>query len=114
MSKLYYSIGEVSDLIEVKPYIIRYWETEFSQLKSKNSRSRNRRYTQKDIDLLQRIKSLIYDHKYTLEGAKKAVQEESVQQKQIKIRIEQTDSIPVKREELRSQLIQIKQLLLER
>ncbi len=81
MSKLYYSIGEVSERIDVKPYIIRYWETEFSQLKSKNARNRNRRYTEKDILLLLRIKELVYEQKFTLEGAKIAIHNEHLQKK---------------------------------
>lgn len=112
MSKVYYSIGEVSELIEVKPYIIRYWETEFSQLKSKNSRSRNRRYTQKDIDLLLKIKGLIYERKFTLEGAKKAVQEEVIVKTIIEEPIHEANLNL--RESLKAELLLIKELLLER
>ena len=58
VKKLYYSIGEVSELTGLKPYVLRYWETEFSQLKPPKNRAGNRTYRQKDIDLLLDIKDL--------------------------------------------------------
>lgn len=116
MSKLYYSIGEVSERIDVKPYIIRYWETEFSQLKSKNARIRNRRYTEKDILLLIRIKELVYEQKFTLEGAKIAIHNEYLQKKN------ETKAQPKEAEQqhltisqsIIDELNQIKELLIKR
>ncbi len=81
MDKIYYSIGEISEIIKVKPYIIRYWEAEFPQLKPKNEKVRNRRYQKKDLDLLIRIKELVYERKYTLEGAQKAIKDELLSSK---------------------------------
>ena len=70
IKKLYYSIGEVSELTGLKSYVLRYWETEFSKLSPSKNRSGNRTYRQKDIDLIMEIKSLLYDKKYTIEGAR--------------------------------------------
>ena len=71
IKKLYYSIGEVSKLTELKQYVLRYWETEFKQLKPPKNRSGNRTYRQADIDTILSIKSLLYDKKFTIEGARK-------------------------------------------
>jgi|TARA_Y100000389_G_scaffold173983_1_gene183556 DNA-binding transcriptional MerR regulator len=68
-TKLYYSIKEVSELTKLKPYVLRYWESEFSQLKPKKNRAGNRTYKQNDIDLIIHIKTLLYDKKYTIKGA---------------------------------------------
>ncbi len=69
-NKLYYSISEVSSLTDVKPYVLRFWEKEFPTLKPKKNRSGNRIYQQKEIDLIRRIKRLLYDEGYTIEGAR--------------------------------------------
>jgi DNA-binding transcriptional MerR regulator len=71
MKKLYYSISEVSKITELEQYVLRYWETEFEQLKPAKNLSGNRIYTNKDIQLILRIKKLLRDEKYTVEGAKK-------------------------------------------
>ena len=71
IKKLYYSIGEVSKLTEFKQYVLRYWETEFKQLKPQKNRSGNRTYRQADIDTILTIKSLLYDKKFTIVGARK-------------------------------------------
>ncbi|MBH10270.1 MAG: transcriptional regulator [Candidatus Marinimicrobia bacterium] len=71
MKKLYYAIGEVSELTGLKAYVLRYWETEFSQLKPSKNRAGNRTYRQKDIDVIFKIKELLYDKKYTIDGARK-------------------------------------------
>jgi len=70
MDKVYYTISEVCKLLKIKPYTIRYWETEFVALKNKTKKGTSRRYTNKDIEQLQLIKSLIHERKFTLEGAK--------------------------------------------
>lgn len=71
LKKLYYSISEVSKLTALEQYILRYWETEFEQLKPGKNRAGNRIYTNKDIKLILQIKKLLRDEKYTIEGAKK-------------------------------------------
>jgi len=71
LKKLYYSISEVSKLAELEQYILRYWETEFEQLKPSKNRAGNRIYTNSDIKLILQIKKLLRDEKYTIEGAKR-------------------------------------------
>ena len=70
IKKLYYSIGEVSKMIDLKAYVLRYWETEFKQLKPPKNRAGNRTYRQTDIDLILFIKDLLYNKKFTIEGAR--------------------------------------------
>ena len=70
IKKLYYSIGEVSKMTELKAYVLRYWETEFKQLKPPKNRAGNRTYRQSDIDLILFIKDLLYIKKFTIEGAR--------------------------------------------
>ena len=73
VKKLYYSIGEVSELTQLKAYVLRYWETEFSQLKPPKNRAGNRTYRQKDIDILLNIKDLLYTKKFTIDGARSVI-----------------------------------------
>jgi len=69
IKKLYYSISEVSEITELKQYVLRYWETEFSQLKPGKNRAGNRIYRSHDVDTIMEIKSLLYDRKFTIKGA---------------------------------------------
>jgi DNA-binding transcriptional MerR regulator len=69
--KRYFRIGEVSRIIGVEPYVLRYWESEFSQIKPARADSRQRTYQRKDLELIMEIKRLLYDEKLTIEGAKK-------------------------------------------
>lgn len=71
MKKLYYSISEVSKITELEQYVLRYWETEFDNLRPAKNLAGNRIYTNKDIKLILYIKKLLRDEKYTIEGAKK-------------------------------------------
>ena len=71
IKKLYYSIGEVSKMTDLKQYVLRYWETEFKELSPPKNRSGNRTYRQNDIDIILEIKSLLYDKKFTIDGARK-------------------------------------------
>ena len=70
IKKLYYSIAEVSNITGLKPYVLRYWETEFSELKPAKNRAGNRIYKKNDIKIIFLIKRLLYQQKYTIEGAK--------------------------------------------
>lgn len=71
--KLYFKIGEVASITRVKPYILRYWESEFKIISPRKSQAKQRVYTRKDLDLILDIKRLLYKDKYTLEGAKKQI-----------------------------------------
>ena len=70
IKKLYYSISEVSEITGLKQYVLRYWETEFSQLNPSKNRAGNRNYRSPDVDLILNIKSLLYERKFTIKGAK--------------------------------------------
>ncbi|MFH0825457.1 MAG: MerR family transcriptional regulator [Pseudomonadota bacterium] len=74
--KQYFKIGEVSEILDVEPYVLRYWESEFKKdLKPTRTRARQRLYHKKDLELLMVIKHLLYDEKFTIAGAKKRLQE---------------------------------------
>lgn len=72
--RLFYKIGEVSKILEVEPYVLRYWESEFAFLHPKRSPSGQRIYMKQDVDLLLTIKRLLYDEKYTIDGVRKKLQ----------------------------------------
>ena len=75
IKKLYYSISEVSKIADIEQYVLRYWETEFEQLTPQKNRAGNRIYTNKDIRLILYIKELLREKKYTIEGAKKILED---------------------------------------
>jgi len=74
--KLYFKIGEVSELLGVEPYVLRYWEGEFPSLSPKKSGTGHRLYRRKDVELLLRIKHLLYEKRFTIEGARQSLQAE--------------------------------------
>ena len=78
IKKLYYSIGEVSKITDLKQYVLRYWETEFKQLKPTKNKAGNRTYKQKDIDLIIQIKDLLYNQKFTINGARNILSGDTV------------------------------------
>ncbi len=84
IKKLYYSISEVSEITGLKQYVLRYWETEFSQLKPNKNKAGNRIYRSIDIDRIIEIKSLLYDRKFTIKGA----------QQYLKNTVEQSNKMP--------------------
>lgn len=73
IKKLYYSISEVSKITDLEQYVLRYWETEFEQLKPAKNRAGNRIYTNRDIKLILFIKKLLREERYTIEGAKQVL-----------------------------------------
>ena len=75
--KLYFRIGEVAGLLAVEPYVLRYWETEFPSLAPKKSGTGHRLYRRKDVELLLKIKHLLYDKRYTIEGARQSLHNDS-------------------------------------
>jgi DNA-binding transcriptional MerR regulator len=75
--KLYYRIGEVEQVTGVPSYVLRYWESEFKLLRPKKNPAGQRIYRQRDVDLVRRIKQLLYDERLTLEGAKKRLAQEA-------------------------------------
>ena len=76
--KLYYRIGEVSRITGIKPHVLRYWETEFRWMAPPKSRSKQRLYRRKDIEMVLAIKKLLYDERYTIAGARQVIRERGV------------------------------------
>src|SRR5215467_12377438 len=114
--KLYFRIGEVSALLGVETYVLRYWETEFPSLAPKKSGTGHRLYRRKDVELLLRIKHLLYEKRFTIEGARQSLHSESP-----KGRAREAARAPVKQQaslfgtdalpEIRKQLAEILQIL---
>ena len=84
IKKLYYSIGEVSKIVGLKSYVLRYWETEFKQLSPPKNRAGNRTYRQKDIELILKIKDLLHGKKFTIEGARSVISEKNLPDKAVR------------------------------
>src|ERR1700684_3123758 len=74
--KLFFRIGEVSQLVGVEPYVLRYWESEFPGLSRNKSNTGQRMFRRKDVEMLLNIKQLLYEKKFTIEGARKALKSE--------------------------------------
>ena len=71
LDKLFYKIGEISEIAEIEPHVLRYWESEFSFLKPRKNNTGQRVYTRKDLDIVLQIKGLLYKEKYTIAGVKR-------------------------------------------
>jgi DNA-binding transcriptional MerR regulator len=80
--KLYFKIGEVADIAGVKPYVLRYWETEFNVLKPGKTRSKHRLYRRRDVETVLEIKRLLHQERYTIEGAKKRLKVVQTEERQ--------------------------------
>ena len=113
--KLYFKIGEVSELLGVEPYVLRYWETEFPVLSPKKSGTGHRLYRRKDVELLLRIKHLLYEKRFTIEGARQSLQAEARMPKpkpktvkRIQQELFSADPLPEIRRELANILILLK------
>ncbi|MBI4429714.1 MAG: MerR family transcriptional regulator [Ignavibacteriales bacterium] len=111
--KLYYSISEVAKITDLEQYVLRYWETEFDQLKPAKNRAGNRIYTNKDIKLILHIKTLLRDEKYTIEGAKKVL-EEYIPEPDSGEQLELLTVPPKKKiqdEDIRAEMVQMREFL---
>ncbi len=73
--KIYYSITEVAEMAQVKPHVLRYWETEFSALRPRKNRAGNRTYREKDVKLVLLIRQLLYEDGFTIKGARRKLQD---------------------------------------
>lgn len=73
--KLYYRIGEVSQIVGVEPHVLRYWETEFRSIRPQKSRKGQRIYSRRDVDRLLKVKDLLYTHGFTIAGARKRLRD---------------------------------------
>ena len=86
--RLYYRIGEVSRITGLKPHVLRYWESEFKVIKPHKEGSLQRLYRRKDLDLIQKIKKLLYEEGFTIAGAKKKIRAmERLENRQMKLRL---------------------------
>lgn len=74
--KPYFKIGETARLCAVKPYVLRYWETEFRSLRPQKTKSKQRLYRRKDVELLLKIRHMLYDRRFTIEGARGQLREQ--------------------------------------
>jgi DNA-binding transcriptional MerR regulator len=77
--QVYFSISEVSEITHVKPYVIRYWETQFTTLKPSRRDSGQRKFTQKDVDTISKIKDLLYEKGLTISGARRYLKNQTKQ-----------------------------------
>jgi DNA-binding transcriptional MerR regulator len=115
IKKLYYSISEVSTITGLEQYVLRYWESEFPQLKPAKNRAGNRIYTNKDIKLILYIKKLLRDERYTIEGAKRVL-EEYVPEAETAEQLELLN-VPQKKKvtdaEIRTDMLEVRQFLEE-
>ena len=75
--KLFFKIGEVCDLIKVQPHVLRYWETEFPMLAPQKNRAGQRVYRRKDVEMVMRIRDLLYEERFTIAGAKRKLLDET-------------------------------------
>ncbi len=112
IKKLYYSISEVSKLTDLEQYVLRYWESEFEQLKPAKNRAGNRIYTNRDIKLILYIKKLLREERYTIEGAKQVLLSYHDENEGEQLELLSTpQKRPVKDEQLHSDLIEMKEFL---
>jgi len=91
--RLYYRIGEVSRITGLKPHVLRYWESEFKVIKPHKGGSLQRLYRRKDLDLILKIKKLLYEEGFTIAGAKKKIRDlERLENKQLRLKLEEKGS----------------------
>lgn len=77
--KLYFRIGEVAEIVGVEPHVLRYWETEFRSIRPEKSRKGQRVYSRRDVEMLAKVKELLYGHRFTIEGAKRKLRGEGLE-----------------------------------
>ncbi|HUI11815.1 MAG TPA: MerR family transcriptional regulator [Bacteroidota bacterium] len=114
IKKLYYSISEVAKITDLEQYVLRYWESEFEQLKPAKNRAGNRIYTNRDIKLILYIKKLLRDERYTIEGAKqvlKAYTPEIDTGEQLELIDTPKARTKIKDEQLRADVVETKEFL---
>jgi DNA-binding transcriptional MerR regulator len=112
-AKRYFTIGEVSDLCAVKPHVLRYWEQEFTQLKPVKRRGNRRYYQHHEVLLIRRIRDLLYEQGFTINGARHRLEAE-VSEPRVAARAERTATMVTPSDEpasLRAELEAIRELL---
>ncbi len=114
IKKLYYSISEVSKITDLEQYVLRYWESEFDELKPAKNRAGNRIYTNRDIKLILYIKKLLRDERYTIEGAKQVLKTYAPDTglgEQLELINQPKARMKIKDEQLRSDVTEVKSFL---
>ena len=105
IQKLYYSISEVSQALGIDQHVLRFWETEFKELAPRKNKAGNRLYKESDLQLLKRIKQLLYEDRYTIEGAKR----------QLKMKDDSTgginENVKIKLSEIKNGLLEIRDIV---
>lgn len=113
--RLYYRIGEVSRITGLKPHVLRYWESEFKVIKPYKAGSLQRLYRRKDLDLILKIKKLLYEDGFTIAGAKRRIRDlEKAENRQMKLRLVEMKSDEMDQEVLatiREELREIRKML---
>lgn len=109
-AKRYFTIGEVSDLCGVKAHVLRYWEQEFTQLKSITRRGNRRYYQHHEVLLIRRIRELLYEHGFTIHGARNRLDQEK---RDANVAPSEREVLPtlIDREQLKEQLLSLRSLL---
>ena len=110
-NKIFYKVGEVSQLVGVESYVLRYWEKVFPQLKPEKDESGQRVYVRSDIDLIMRIKNLLHQERYTIDGAKKKLRQESKDRSQKQPVVENSQELVDTLKEVRHILREISDIL---
>ena len=114
--KLYFKIGEVAKIVGVKPYVLRYWETEFAIIRPGKTRSNHRLYRRRDVETLLEIKRLLHNERYTIEGAKRrlrGLRDEDEEPAEQSAAPEAQMNLPLGSERYRKVLAQIRAELLQ-
>ena len=107
--KFYFKIGEVSRILNVKPYVLRFWETEFRLSPAKN-RSQHRVYRRQDVETLLEIKRLLYEERFTIEGARAKLKELAGERQQMKLELAE-NPYRIELRQLKKELSSIKAIL---
>lgn len=89
--RLYYSISEVSEMIGVKPHVLRYWETQFKMLRPKKGRGGARMYRKRDVEILFEVKQLLYENRFTIAGARRKLLDDRQSREQMELTFARTD-----------------------
>ena len=107
-TKTYYSISEVSQMLDIRPHVLRYWETQFPMLRPKKGRSGSRMYREHEIEMIRRLKTLLYEKGFTIKGARRRIRLEhrkEIEERQLALGIDNPWAEGLGR--LREELVQI-------
>ncbi len=115
--KLYFKIGEVAEIVGVKPYVLRYWETEFPEIAPSKSKSKQRLYKRKEVETILHIRDLLYKERFTIDGARKRLKELGKRSrsfdeaKQISLKLPASQVSPSVLSEIRAKLAELEKIL---